>query len=96
MVIRILSWRTDRDVTQRFCREVMTWKNLRHDNVLPLIGVTMSGHQFEMVSEWMVNGSINEYVKAHKDADRFELVSFHHWHSPTIIYSYSSEMSFGG
>ena len=31
---------------------------------------------FAMVSEWMVNGNINEFVKAHRDANRFALVGF--------------------
>ena len=52
----------------------MTWKSLRHPNVLPLLGVTMSGRHFAMVSEWMSNGSINEFIAANRDADRFELV----------------------
>ena len=70
--------RVDRLVpmAQRFCREVLTWKGLRHENVLPLLGVTMSGNQFAMVSEWMVNGNINEFVKMHRDANRFKLVGF--------------------
>ena len=61
---------------QRFCKEIVMWKTLRHLNVLPLLGVTMSHKQFAMVSEWMENGNINEYIKAHRDANRFELVSF--------------------
>ena len=61
-------------VMQRFCKEVMTWKALHHQNVLPLLGVTMGNNQFSMVSEWMVNGNINEFIKAHRDANRFELV----------------------
>ena len=52
----------------------MTWKSLRHPNVLPLLGVTMSDEHFAMVSEWMVNGNINEFVKAHGDENRFDLV----------------------
>ena len=60
--------------TQRFCKEVMTWKGLRHQNILPLLGATMSGNQFVMVSEWMVNGNINEFVETHCDANRFKLV----------------------
>ena len=28
-----------------------------------------------MVSEWMPNGSINEFITAYPDANRFELVS---------------------
>ena len=62
--------------TQRFCKEVLTWKALRHENALPLLGVTMLGNQFVMVSEWMDNGNINEFVKTHRDANRFELVRF--------------------
>ena len=54
----------------------MVWKALRHPNVLPLLGVTMTENQFVMVSEWMTNGSINEYVRAEINADRLELVCF--------------------
>lgn len=54
----------------------MAWKTLRHQNVLPLLGVTMSGNQFAMTSELMVNGNINQYVEVHRDVDRFELVGF--------------------
>ena len=32
---------------------------------------------FAMVSEWMINGNINEFIKAHKDVNRFELVGFY-------------------
>ena len=59
---------------QTFCREVVTWKTLCHPNVLPLLGATMTEDRFVMVSEWMTNGSINEFVKAHLDADRLKLV----------------------
>jgi len=52
------------------------WKALHHPNVLELIGVTMSETQFAMVSDWMLNGNINEFVKAHPGADRLELVGF--------------------
>ena len=52
----------------------MTWKFLRHPNVLPLIGVTMTESHFAMTSEWMVNGNINDFIKAHPNADRLGLV----------------------
>ena len=50
------------------------WNTLRHPNVLPLLGVTMTVNLFVMVSEWMVEGNISEFVKAHPDADRLGLV----------------------
>ena len=34
----------------------------------------MSGAQFAMISDWMVNGNISDFVKAHPDADRLGLV----------------------
>ena len=52
----------------------MAWKTLHHPNVLPLLGATMSNYKFAMTSEWMENGDINRFIKAHEDADRFELV----------------------
>ena len=61
-------------IAQMFCKEVVTWKSLQHPNVLPLLGVTMGERLFAMVSEWMVNGNIVEFVKAHREANRFELV----------------------
>ena len=66
--------------TQTFCKEVVTWKALHHPNVLPLLGVTMGKRLFAMVSEWMVNGNIIEFVEAHRNANRFELVGSHSYH----------------
>jgi len=34
----------------------------------------MSETQFTMISDWMVNGNINSFVKTHPDANRLELV----------------------
>ena len=44
--------------------------------MLPLIGVTMTEVHFAMVSEWMVNGNINEFVKTYPGVDRLGLVGF--------------------
>ena len=57
-----------------FCKEVILWKNLRHPNVLPLLGVMLNDHHFAMVSEWMDNGNIDEFAKTNGDVNRFELV----------------------
>lgn len=62
---------------QRFCKAVMTWKALRHPNVLPLLWVTMETPRLAMASEWMVNGNINEFIKADCNANRFDLVMSH-------------------
>ena len=36
----------------------------------------MTKDRFAMVSEWMANGNINQFVVAHQDANRFELVRY--------------------
>ena len=59
---------------QRFCREAVTWKHLQHPNVLTLLGVTVSEHRFAMVSEWMEDGNISEFVEKNKHVNRNELV----------------------
>jgi len=52
------------------------WKTLHHPDVLPLLGVTVSDGHFAMVSEWMTNGNINEFVTVHRNVNRFEPVRF--------------------
>ena len=52
------------------------WKTLRHPNVLQLIGVMISENQFAMISDWMANGNISDFVKAHPEVNRITLVGF--------------------
>jgi len=39
----------------------------------------MAGDRLVMVSEWMVNGNIDEYMKMNTKADRLGLVCFLSW-----------------
>jgi len=52
------------------------WSALRHPNVLPLLGVTVAGTRYAMVSKWMMDGNINMFVEAHPDTNRLGLVGF--------------------
>jgi hypothetical protein len=52
----------------------MAWKSLQHPNVLELLGVTVIGHRFVMVSEWMKNGHVECYLEKNPDVNRTELV----------------------
>jgi len=72
-VLRVHSTSDLEKARKRFCKEVTTWKMLRHPNVLPLLGVIEN--RLTMVSEWMRNGDINEFVKAHPDVNRLELLA---------------------
>lgn len=63
-------------IPQRFHEGITIWKTLHHQNVLSLLGVTTTGDQFTMVSEWMTNGNANEFIEAHPEVNRLELVRF--------------------
>jgi len=59
----------------------------------------MGNDQLAMVSEWMVNGNINAFVKAHRVVNRFELVRFQFLLLLALFRSFrshSSEMPFEG
>ena len=60
---------------QQFCREVILWNALSHPNVLKLVGVQgdMDKRRFIMISDWMVNGNIMQFVKKNH-VNRLELV----------------------
>jgi len=36
----------------------------------------MGDSEFAMISEWMADGNINEFIEAHRDANWFELVRY--------------------
>ena len=62
------------------------WKFLQHPNVLPLIGITMSDGRFAMISEWMTNGNINDFIKANPDVDRLALVGSRSTIPPSLLH----------
>ena len=50
---------------QQFCKEVVLWNSLSHPNILKLLGVygDMNKGQFITLSEWMIHGSIVEFIR---------------------------------
>ena len=64
-----------------FYGEAVVWKRLRHPNVVPFLGVTTA--PLQLVSVWMPNGILTDYVKAEPQADRINIVSISSRH---VIY----------
>ena len=48
------------------------WKRLNHPNIVPFVGVTTD--PLQIVSEWMPNGTLTEFVGKHPGANRIDLV----------------------
>ncbi|KAF9790648.1 kinase-like domain-containing protein [Thelephora terrestris] len=62
---------------QRLCREIIAWKHLTHENILPLLGVSISTDTscFRILTEWMPHGNIMRYARSNPAANRLELLS---------------------
>ena len=62
---------------QKFCKEAVIWRHLRHPNVVPLVGVTISPDRCSLVSDWTDNGTILRFIRKNPDANRIDLVGWH-------------------
>ncbi|KAF9651282.1 kinase-like protein, partial [Thelephora ganbajun] len=79
------------EIKRVFYKEVALWKRLSHPNVVPFLGVCDSPVPLSMVSEWMPNGSVRQYVQDHPEADRLKLLldschGLHFLHSHGVIH----------
>jgi hypothetical protein len=48
------------------------WKCLTHQNIVPLLGVTIN--PFQLISNWMSGGDLPDYIEKNLDVDRLNLV----------------------
>jgi len=56
-------------------KEVVGWKWLRHENILPFIGVSLEPPRCSIISERMENGNIMNFIEVHPNYNRLRLVS---------------------
>ena len=61
---------------QEFSKEAVLWMHASHSNILELIGVNVDPQNgtFSLISEFMVNGNIMDYIRVN-EANRIRLVS---------------------
>ncbi|KAJ8083204.1 Rho guanine nucleotide exchange factor [Marasmius tenuissimus] len=59
-----------------YLHEALVWRHLKHRNVLPFLGIYYSKDdgQFCLISPWMDNGNLLQYLKATRRADVDHLV----------------------
>ncbi|CAE6503577.1 unnamed protein product [Rhizoctonia solani] len=64
----------DYKILKRATREIYLWSKMKHTSVHELMGVVLfKGQSLGMVSEWMENGNLHEYLRNHPDANRYQL-----------------------
>ena len=64
-------------------REVVGWKWLRHENILPFVGIVFTPPLVSIVSEQMKNGNIMNFVRSHPKCNRIRLVSG--WNTAALL-----------
>ncbi|KAF9781132.1 kinase-like domain-containing protein [Thelephora terrestris] len=62
------------DVHKRFAKQVVGWKWLRHENILPFVGVASLPPPFSIVSVRVENGDIASFMRANPDQNPFTLL----------------------
>lgn len=50
------------------------WSKLRHPNVQELLGIIMVEGELGMISPWMEQGNLQQYIAAHPEVRRYPLV----------------------
>ncbi|KAF9642617.1 kinase-like protein [Thelephora ganbajun] len=78
-------------VKKKYCKEVMICRRIRHENVLNIEGVAPELFDFCMVSKWMDNGNMLQYIRTQEEVNRRSLLlgitrGLHHLHSHEVIH----------
>ncbi|KAF8598446.1 kinase-like protein [Ceratobasidium sp. AG-I] len=60
---------------KRTARELYTWSKLQHNNILDILGLAVFGGKLAMISPWMDQGSIMQYVERNLDLDRYVMAA---------------------
>ncbi|CAE7097919.1 unnamed protein product [Rhizoctonia solani] len=78
--VAIKAWRTyalgpcEYKTLKRAARELYLWSRMDHPHIHQLQGVILFRDQYlGMVSEWMDNGNLHEYLRKYPGADRYQL-----------------------
>ncbi|KAG6807441.1 hypothetical protein H0H92_007534, partial [Tricholoma furcatifolium] len=61
--------------SRQFAREMLLWGQLSHPNIVPIYGIFRYKGRPCMVSQWMENGNIHEYLKKNLEAPRLQLAA---------------------
>ncbi|KAG8920918.1 hypothetical protein FRC02_000567 [Tulasnella sp. 418] len=60
---------------KRFFREILLWADLRHENIVPLLGYMVRDGIPSFVSPWYPSGNLRDYLESNPNANRLSLVS---------------------
>ncbi|KAJ6467465.1 kinase-like domain-containing protein, partial [Mycena vulgaris] len=59
---------------ENFCREALSWGLFHHPNILSFLGVYEDPPSFWLISPWMENGSLLDFLEKHPGFDRLKAI----------------------
>ncbi|KAF9789365.1 kinase-like domain-containing protein [Thelephora terrestris] len=79
-------------IKRRFYREIIGWKYIAHQNLIPFFGVSESMFPFCIISPWLPNGNIVEYIRKNRGVNRLQLLAqaacgLEYLHSLGVVHS---------
>ncbi|KAG9084724.1 hypothetical protein FS749_005007, partial [Ceratobasidium sp. UAMH 11750] len=60
-------------ILKHTARELYVWSRFKHNNVVELLGLAQFRGHMAMISPWMDNGTLLEYIKRNPTANRYQL-----------------------
>ncbi|KDQ50227.1 hypothetical protein JAAARDRAFT_200121 [Jaapia argillacea MUCL 33604] len=75
VAVKVPQYRADRNPELDLCIEALVSHRLRHPNIVPVFGLSEFKGRLCMVSEWMPNGNLLDFVKKHSDVNRVKLIT---------------------
>ncbi|KAJ6454251.1 kinase-like domain-containing protein [Mycena vitilis] len=73
--VKIMRVFRDADIIlKEFGQEALIWRQLCHPNLLPFFGVYHLDNRLCLISPWMENGNIMEFLRAQPNTDRLSLI----------------------
>ncbi|QRW15387.1 Tyrosine kinase catalytic domain protein [Ceratobasidium sp. AG-Ba] len=70
--VRCVSHEGDKSL-KRAASELEAWRNLSHENIHQLRGFAIFRGKLAMISPWMANGNVIEYLDHHPGVDRYQI-----------------------
>ena len=75
----------DPPLPQRYFKEVVAWKRLNHPNVIPMYGAAPDIAELCVVSPWMPEGDLLQYLDRYPGANRVSIVRARVLHDASIL-----------
>ncbi|KAF8706638.1 kinase-like protein, partial [Rhizoctonia solani] len=70
LAVKCVKHETPYKKLKRAARELSCWSSYKHKNILPILGFAIVKGDLAMVSRWMKNGYVTEYVVNNPNCDR--------------------------